>query len=54
MGHFASGVSTLVQILVTPDFNMAATMGFVDPFRVANYLEGGTAVPLELCFRIRQ
>jgi AraC family carnitine catabolism transcriptional activator len=42
MGHVASGVATLVQILVTPDFNMAATMGFVDPFRVANYLEGGT------------
>lgn len=29
-----------IHILVTPDFNLAATMGFVDPFRVANYLEG--------------
>ena len=28
-----------LAILVTPDFNMAATMAFVDPFRAANYLE---------------
>ena len=29
-----------VHVLVTPDFNLSATMGFIDPFRVANYLEG--------------
>jgi len=29
-----------ILIVVTPHFNMAATMGFVDPFRVANYLDG--------------
>ncbi|MBY6115313.1 GlxA family transcriptional regulator [Mameliella alba] len=27
-------------VLVTPHFNMAATVGFIDPFRAANYLEG--------------
>ena len=27
-------------ILVTPNFNLAATMAFIDPFRAANYLEG--------------
>lgn len=31
-----------VHLLLTPDFNLAATMGFVDPFRAANYLEGVT------------
>lgn len=30
------------RIIVTPWFNMATTMGFVDPFRAANYLEGIT------------
>lgn len=29
-----------IQVLVTPDFNLSATMGFVDPFRAANYLDG--------------
>lgn len=29
-----------VLVLVTPNFNMAATAGFLDPFRAANYLEG--------------
>lgn len=29
-----------IHILVTPNFNLSATTGFVDPFRVANYLEG--------------
>lgn len=33
---------TEIQILVTRHFNIAATMSFVDPFRVANYLEGTT------------
>lgn len=31
---------TRILILVTPSFNMAATMGFIDPFRAANYLDG--------------
>jgi len=31
---------TVIHVLVTPIFNLAATMGFVDPFRAANYLEG--------------
>lgn len=29
-----------ILLLVTPSFNLAATMAFVDPFRAANYLEG--------------
>lgn len=31
---------TRILLLVTPSFNMAATMGFIDPFRAANYLDG--------------
>ena len=27
-------------VIVTPNFNLAATMAFIDPFRAANYLEG--------------
>jgi transcriptional regulator GlxA family with amidase domain len=27
-------------VIVTPNFNLNATMGFIDPFRVSNYLEG--------------
>lgn len=32
----------LIRLLlfVTPNFNLSATIGFVDPFRAANYLEG--------------
>ncbi|MDP5220989.1 GlxA family transcriptional regulator [Ruegeria sp. 2205SS24-7] len=37
-----SSRSIHIRIIVTPSFNMAATMGFVDPFRAANYLEGMT------------
>lgn len=33
---------TEIQILVTRHFNLAATMSFIDPFRVANYLEGSS------------
>lgn len=29
-----------VFLLVTPHFNLASTMAFLDPFRVANYLDG--------------
>lgn len=31
---------TLIHLLLTPGFNLAATMSFVDPFRSTNYLEG--------------
>lgn len=31
---------TRLVIVVAPSFNMAATMGFIDPFRAANYLDG--------------
>jgi len=31
---------TDLRIVVTPFFNMAATMSLIDPFRAANYLEG--------------
>lgn len=27
-------------VIVTPNFNLAATVGFLDPFRASNYLEG--------------
>jgi len=27
-------------VLLTPNFNAAATVGFIDPFRAVNYLEG--------------
>jgi len=30
-----------ILVIVTPNFNAAATMAFVDPFRASNYLEGG-------------
>ncbi|MEO3413675.1 GlxA family transcriptional regulator [Roseovarius sp. CAU 1744] len=33
---------TEILILVTPHFNMAGTMAFLDPFRAANYLDGRT------------
>ncbi|QMU59830.1 MAG: helix-turn-helix domain-containing protein [Boseongicola sp.] len=29
-----------LAVVVTPSFNCFATMGFIDPFRAANYLEG--------------
>ena len=32
--------TTELRVVVTPFFNIAATMSFLDPFRVANYLEG--------------
>lgn len=31
-----------IDLIVTPEFNMLATMAFLDPFRAANYLEGRT------------
>lgn len=29
-----------IQMIVVPSFNLWATMGFIDPFRAANYLDG--------------
>lgn len=40
MSKVQPDTKTRIDVLVTPDFNLAATMGFIDPFRVANYLEG--------------
>jgi transcriptional regulator GlxA family with amidase domain len=34
--------SVQIAMVVTPSFNLAATMAFIDPFRAANYLEGIT------------
>ena len=40
MKRKAQNEPTILHVLVLPNFNLAATMAFVDPFRVANYLEG--------------
>ncbi|WP_170399258.1 GlxA family transcriptional regulator [Ruegeria arenilitoris] len=32
--------TTRLVVIVAPSFNMSATMGFIDPFRAANYLDG--------------
>jgi AraC family carnitine catabolism transcriptional activator len=37
-----SKTSLSILIVVMPNFNLAATVGFIDPFRAANYLEGRT------------
>jgi transcriptional regulator GlxA family with amidase domain len=39
---FADEQNAVMELLVyvTPDFNMSATVGFIDPFRAANYLDG--------------
>jgi transcriptional regulator GlxA family with amidase domain len=29
-----------INLIVTQDFNITTTMAFVDPFRVANYING--------------
>jgi len=31
-----------ILVIVMPNFNLAATVGFIDPFRAANYLDGRT------------
>lgn len=36
----AADSQTRILIVVTPNFNMAATVGMIDPFRAANYLQG--------------
>lgn len=33
---------TRLVIVLAPSFNMSATMGFIDPFRASNYLDGQT------------
>lgn len=35
-----TGAAFRLLIIVTPNFNLAATVGFLDPFRAANYLDG--------------
>ena len=35
-----STISLNIFVIVMPNFNLAATVGFIDPFRVANYLDG--------------
>ncbi|MEM9578886.1 MAG: GlxA family transcriptional regulator [Pseudomonadota bacterium] len=40
--HGGEGRATELRVAVTPFFNLAATMAFIDPFRAANYLEGMT------------
>lgn len=35
-----SAAALRALIIVTPNFNLAATVGFLDPFRAANYLNG--------------
>jgi AraC family carnitine catabolism transcriptional activator len=37
-----SKASIGILVIVLPNFNLAATVGFIDPFRAANYLEGRT------------
>ena len=44
----ASDQSAKILLLVTPNFNLAATVGFLDPFRAANYLEGRTHFQWEI------
>ncbi|MBZ8119521.1 GlxA family transcriptional regulator [Roseovarius sp. LXJ103] len=41
MEHTSAGICK-VTIFVTPHFNLAATAGFIDPFRAANYLDGAS------------
>lgn len=38
-----------ILIVVAPHFNMMATMGFIDPFRAANYLEGRARFRWQVC-----
>lgn len=38
-----------ILIVVAPHFNMMATMGFIDPFRAANYLEGCARFRWQVC-----
>lgn len=37
-----AGAPLSLLVIVMPSFNLAATVGFIDPFRAANYLEGST------------
>ncbi|MDA7965499.1 GlxA family transcriptional regulator [Ruegeria sp.] len=41
MGQGAEAETRLL-VIVAPSFNISATMGFIDPFRAANYLDGKT------------
>ena len=42
MKHKTQNDPRLIHVLVLEDFNLSATMAFVDPFRVANYLDGAS------------
>src|SRR5579885_530468 len=35
-----TGAALRLLLIVTPNFNLAATVGFLDPFRASNYLDG--------------
>jgi transcriptional regulator GlxA family with amidase domain len=37
-----SKASLSILVVVMPNFNLAATVSFIDPFRAATYLEGRT------------
>ncbi len=39
-------------LIVTPNFNIAATVGFLDPFRASNYLDGVTLFRWEIASAI--
>jgi AraC family carnitine catabolism transcriptional activator len=45
-----SEVQTPIKLLVivTPNFNLTATVGFLDPFRASNYLDGSTLFRWEI------
>src|SRR5215510_16111182 len=36
----ATAAALRLLVIVTPNFNLAATIGFLDPFRASNYLDG--------------
>lgn len=36
----ATAAALRVLVIVTPNFNLGATVGFLDPFRASNYLDG--------------
>ena len=38
-----------INLIVTQDFNITTTMAFVDPFRVANYINGAPLLSLGVC-----
>jgi AraC family carnitine catabolism transcriptional activator len=53
-GHMTQlrGRSVRILMLVAPNFNISATMSFIDPFRAANYLDGQTHFQWEFVSRL--